>query len=107
MMQRSTDTYRSYGLSLWRWVAPELELLHPNLQDRLDADLGRILTGVGLHAVLPGEAPDLLLRYEAAPGILVAELVDSQTNDRVWHTDIRGDDLLQSPRHNANPVNLN
>lgn len=107
MTKPNVDTYRSYGLSLWRWVAPELELLQPNLQERLDRDLGRILSGVGLYAVDPGEAPDLLLRYEAAPGVLVAELVDSLTNDRVWRTQIRGEELLNRESAAVNPVNLN
>lgn len=106
MLQNATS-YRSYGLSLWRWIAPELELLHPGVQERLDGDLGRILAGVGLQPVLPGEAPDLLLRYEAAPGVLIAELVDSQTNSRVWRTDLRGDDLLSRTSGPVEPSSLN
>jgi hypothetical protein len=106
-MLRNETTYRNYGLSLWRWVAPELELLHPGVQDRLDRDLCRILAGVGLQPVNPGEAPDLLLRYEAVAGVLIAELVDSQTNTRVWRTDLRGDDLLKRPAETVAPSSLN
>lgn len=107
MTKPPIDTYRSYGLSLWRWVSPDLELMQPGLQSRLDRDLGRILAGVGLEAVEPGEAPDLLLRYEAAPGVLIAELIDSVTNDRVWRTAIRGDELLADQHHAVNPMALN
>ena len=93
-MLHNAEHYRSYGLSLWRCVSPELESMLPGVQNRLDAYLERILGDVGLLPAIPGESPDLLLRYEAAPGVLVAELVDATTNTRVWRTQLRGDDLL-------------
>jgi len=93
-MQTPATGYRSYSLSMWRWVAPGLESEIPNVQDRLDADLALVLGGVGLRPALDGEAPDLLLRYEAAPGVLFAELVDARTNERVWHTRLRGQEIL-------------
>lgn len=95
-MQATATVYRSYALSMWRWVAPGLESEIPNVQDRLDADLALVLGGVGLHPVRDGEAPDLLLRYEAAPGVLFAELIDARTNERVWKTHLRGDEILQN-----------
>ena len=106
-MLHNAEHYRSYGLSLWRWVSPELELMLPGVQHRLDADLARILGDVGLQPAIAGETPDLLLRYEAAPGVLVAELVDAATNTRVWRTQLRGDDLLAHPKPPVSAENLN
>jgi hypothetical protein len=104
----NTYTYRSYALSMWRWVAPGLEREFPGVQARLDEDLGAVLGGVGLRQAFDGEAPDLLLRYEAAPGVLFAELVDARTNERVWRTHLRGHDLLAAPIEGApSDPNLN
>lgn len=107
-MRATPVNYRSYALSMWRWVAPDLVREFPDAQSRLDADLAHVLGGVGLRPVFDGEAPDLLLRYEAAPGVLFAELVDARTNERVWRTHLRGQDVLnaQPPDVAGNP-NLN
>jgi hypothetical protein len=108
-MQASANTYRSFALSMWRWIAPGLESEFPNVQARLDADLANVLGGVGLRPAFDGEAPDLLLRYEAAPGVLFAELVDARTNERVWRTHLRGEEILNAvpPDAIAGNPNLN
>ncbi len=84
-------TYTTYSLSLWRWVSASLILKDTQVRDRIDAELETVLEEAGLYRAPAGETPDLLLRYEAAPGVLVAELIDSRTNDSVWRTDMRGD----------------
>jgi hypothetical protein len=84
-------TYTTYSLSLWRWVSASLILKDTQVRDRIDDELETILEEAGLVRAPTGETPDLLLRYEAAPGVLVAELIDSRTNDSVWRTDMRGD----------------
>lgn len=107
-MRATPATYRSYALSMWRWVAPDLVREFPDAQNRLDADLALVLGGVGLRPVFDGEAPDLLLRYEAAPGVLFAELVDARTNERVWRTHLRGKDILNAmPPDSVNSAHLN
>ncbi|MCL4793970.1 MAG: hypothetical protein KJZ84_05375 [Bryobacteraceae bacterium] len=107
-MQAPANTYRSYALSMWRWIAPGLKSEFPDVQARLDADLALVLGGVGLRQAFDGEAPDLLLRYEAAPGVLFAELVDARTNERVWRTHLRGQDILSAlPPDIAGDPNLN
>ena len=106
-MQVPANTYRSYALSLWRWIAPGLESEFPNVQARLDADLANVLGGVGLRPAFDGEAPDLLLRYEAAPGVLFAELIDARTNERVWRTHLRGQEILNAAPADAHDPNLN
>ena len=84
-------TYATYSLSLWRWVSASLTSNDSNVRDRIDAELENILEEAGLFRAPTGVTPDLLLRYEAAPGVLVAELIDSRTNNSVWRTDLRGD----------------
>jgi hypothetical protein len=86
-----SGTYTTYSLSLWRWVSSSLVLADTQVRDRIDAELGIVLEEAGLLRAPAGVAPDLLLRYEAAPGVLVAELIDARTNERVWRTDMRGD----------------
>lgn len=83
-------TYATYDLSLWRWVSSSLVSTDVHVRDRIDAELGSVLEEAGLFRSPAGVAPDLLLRYEAAPGVLVAELVDARTNEKVWRTDLRG-----------------
>ena len=107
-MRAAPPIYRSYALSMWRWVAPDLAREYPDARERLDADLAMVLGGVGLRPATDGETPDLLLRYEAAPGVLVAELVDAQTNERVWRTHLRGQDILNArPSEAASRAHLN
>lgn len=96
-------TYATYGLSLWRWVSASLEERDSLVRERIDAELEMVLEDAGLHRAPDGVDPDLLLRYEAAPGVLVAELVDARTNEGVWKTDMRGDARAQAeePLRNA------
>lgn len=89
-------TYTTYGLSLWRWVSASLEARDSLVRERIDAELEMILEEVGLYRAPSGVDPDLLLRYEAAPGVLVAELIDARTNEAVWKTDLRGDARVQA-----------
>ncbi len=83
--------YTTYSLSLWRWVSASLISNDTQVRERIDAELETLLEEAGLLRAPAGVTPDLLLRYEAAPGVLVAELIDSRTNDSVWRTDMRGD----------------
>jgi hypothetical protein len=92
-------TYTTYGLSLWRWVSGSLASGDRRVRERIDAELECILEEAGLFRAPRGQAPDLLLRYEAAPGVLIAELIDAQTNKSVWRTDMRGD--RQEPASSA------
>jgi len=85
-----SGTYATYDLSLWRWVSSSLISTDVHVRDRIDAELGSVLEEAGLFRSPAGVAPDLLLRYEAAPGVLVAELIDTRTNEKVWRTDLRG-----------------
>lgn len=85
-----SGTYATYDLSLWRWVSASLISTDAHVRDRIDAELENVLEDAGLLRAPAGMAPDLLLRYEAAPGVLVAELVDARTNEQVWRTDMRG-----------------
>lgn len=98
--------YRTYGLSLWRWVAQDLQDMRPDIQDRVDAELCHVLESAGLREALKGETPDCLLRYEIARGSLVAELIDQETNYKIWKTHLRGDDLMDeespTPSHLLN-----
>lgn len=91
-------TYTTYSLSLWRWVSASLILKDTQVRDRIDDELETILEEAGLVRTPAGETPDLLLRYEAAPGVLIAELIDSRTNDSVWRTDMRGDKKAEESR---------
>lgn len=86
-----SGTYATYGLSLWCWVSSSLVRTDAHVRDRIDAELQSVLEEAGLLPAPTGIAPDLLLRYEAAPGVLVAELIDVRTNESVWKTDMRGD----------------
>lgn len=96
-------TYTTYGLSLWRWVSASLEERDSLVRERIDAELEMVLEDAGLYRAPDGVDPDLLLRYEAAPGVLVAELVDARTNEGVWKTDLRGDarGRAEEPLRNA------
>lgn len=86
-----SKTYSTYGLSLWRWVSASLQGRDSLARERIDAELEMVLEEAGLSRAPEGVDPDLLLRYEAAPGVLVAELVDARTNESVWKTDMRGE----------------
>jgi hypothetical protein len=88
-MARDTMTYQTYALSMWRWISPAFAADPGDVQRRIDDELEGILRQVGLRRASSGEPPDVLLRYEAAPGIVVVELVDASTNRRVWRTDLR------------------
>jgi hypothetical protein len=85
-----SGSYATYNLSLWRWVSASLISTDAHVRDRIDAELENVLEEAGLFRAPIGVSPDLLLRYEAAPGVLVAELIDAQTNESVWRTDMRG-----------------
>jgi len=85
------ETYATYELSLWRWVSASLASGDKLVRERIDAELESVLEEAGLFRAPFGVEPDLLLRYEAAPGVLVAELIDTRTNASVWRTDMRGD----------------
>jgi len=84
-------TYKTYGLSLWRWVSSSLKGGGDRVRANLDFELSQVLVEAGLRQAGQDERPDLLLRYEAAPGVLIAELIDPSTDKCVWRTDLRGD----------------
>ena len=91
------STYATYELSLWRWVSSSLVSSDKRVRERIDAELESVLEEAGLFRAPFGVEPDLLLRYEAAPGVLVAELIDTRTNASVWRTDMRGDRRPDEP----------